>query len=93
MARPLKGKTSTSKSFLFSSQIFTGFREQLNHICFASFVSFGLVGTAALVYSIQKYNNLQTLQSYFNIKLPLVEKYIFEERKETERINMILELT
>ncbi|CAG8531781.1 17158_t:CDS:2 [Dentiscutata erythropus] len=64
---------------------------QACHISFARFVLYGLVGSVASIYSIQNYNDLQTLRSFFNTELPPVRDDIFKERREIERISGIMQ--
>ncbi|CAG8469513.1 P-loop containing nucleoside triphosphate hydrolase protein [Gigaspora rosea] len=71
-------------------QVFTRLRERFTRVSFARFASFGIIGTATSVYLIQEYNDLKTMQSFFNAKLPPVETNIFKERKEMEQIKRIL---
>ncbi|RIB02107.1 hypothetical protein C2G38_2150148, partial [Gigaspora rosea] len=63
-------------------QVFTRLRERFTHVSFARFVSFGLIGIAASVYLIQKYNDLQTLQSFVNAKFPPIRNDIFTEKEK-----------
>ncbi|CAG8775850.1 5280_t:CDS:2, partial [Racocetra fulgida] len=74
-------------------QVFARLRESFTRVSFARFISFGLIGTAASIYLIQKYNYLQTLRSFFNAELPSIRGDLFKERKEMDLIKRILNPT